>query len=88
MTFKALKFTLGLLLVFQFAPQFVAQQNSIFVKFDSFTCQGARNPEVLNNSAVSSVALGGARPAAVTAGGIQPGATSFDDTKIVKTLDD
>jgi type VI secretion system Hcp family effector len=90
MTFKVLKYALGLLLVCQLAPQCFAQQNTIFVKFDGFNCQGAMNPDFPGFSAVSSVALGGSNTVATSSGGAGSltGRASFDDTKVVKTLDD
>ena len=89
MTFKVLKYTLGLFLVCQLAPQCFAQQNTIFVKFDGFNCQGATNLDFPGFSAVSSVALGGTNSAATSSGGgTFAGRASFDVTKVVKTLDD
>lgn len=90
MTFKVLKYALGLLLVFQLAPQCFAQQNSIFVKFDGFNCQGAVNLDLPGFSAVSSVALGGSNPGVIfgSGGGGSTGRTTFEDTKVVKSLDD
>lgn len=89
MTFKVLKYALGLLLVCQLAPQCFAQQNSILVRFDTFSCIGAAMADFPNFSAASSLALGGSNPGIVFGtGGASAGKTTFDDTKVVKTLDD
>jgi type VI protein secretion system component Hcp len=87
MTFKSAKYVLGLLLVLPFGPQCFAQ-NTIFAKFDNFSCQGAASRE-FPGSAVFSVAFGGSFvPGTVGGGGAGAGKSSFADIKLVKTLDD
>jgi type VI secretion system Hcp family effector len=89
MILKVIKYGLGLFLALQLAPQCFAQQASIFVKFDSYTCQGAMNAEFPNYSAASSFALGGTQTVALgSTGGQSVGRANFADTKIVKPLDD
>src|ERR1700676_2544872 len=88
MILKVVKYSLGLFLALQLAPQCFAQQNSIFVKFDSYTCQGAMNADLPNYSAASSFALGGTQQVALGSGGQSAGRANFTDTKIVKPLDD
>lgn len=91
MTYKAAKYVFALLLALPFAAPCVAQ-NSIFVQFDTFKCQGAGNANFPNFSAASNVEFGGTGAAASTGGGSGGGSsggkTTFADIKVAKALDD
>ena len=88
MTCKAAKYVFALLLALPLAAPCLAQ-NSIFVQFDTFKCQGAGNANFPNFSAASSVDLGGTGTVATgTGGGSAGGKTTFADIKVAKALDD
>lgn len=88
MTLKAAKYVFALWLALPFAAPCFAQ-NSIFVQFDTFKCQGAGNGNFPNFSAASGVELGGTGAVAPgSGGGSGGGKTTFADIKVAKALDD